>query len=144
MWAEDGRSCKAEVTDVNGNTEVYDVQVTSEVKEPATCKEKGTTVYTAVYGDSSESVERQEVTPTTKSYKAKDLQKKAQTITLKIGKCQGSLSFTSSNKKYVTVTSKGKITIKKGTKKGKYKVTVTAKGNKNYKAVTKTVTIAVK
>ena len=49
-------------------------------------------------------------------------------------------------KKFFSVSSKGKLTIKKGLKKGSYtvKVNVKAKGNKNYKAGTKTVKFTVK
>ena len=38
----------------------------------------------------------------------------------------------------------GKVTVKKGLKKGTYKVKVKAAGNKNYKAATKTVTFKIK
>ena len=49
-------------------------------------------------------------------------------------------------KKYFKVSKSGKITIKKGLKKGTYKlkVNVTAAGNANYKPLTKTVTVKVK
>ncbi|MBR6160190.1 MAG: chitobiase/beta-hexosaminidase C-terminal domain-containing protein [Lachnospiraceae bacterium] len=49
-------------------------------------------------------------------------------------------------KKFFSVSSKGKLTIKKGLKKGSYtvKVNVKAKGDKNYKSATKTVKFTVK
>ena len=49
-------------------------------------------------------------------------------------------------KKYFTVSSTGKITVKKGLKKGTYKLKlkVTAAGNANYKPLTKSVTLNVK
>ena len=65
----------------------------------------------------------------------------------KVTKAQGKVAYkkTSGNKK-ITVTSNGKITVKKGLKKGTYtvKVKVTAAGNANYNKATKTVTIKVK
>ena len=45
---------------------------------------------------------------------------------------------------YISVNSKGKVTLKKGAKKGTYKVTVKYYGNRNYKAGTKTISIKVK
>lgn len=47
-------------------------------------------------------------------------------------------------RKYISVNSKGKVTLKKGAKKGTYKVTVKYYGNRNYKAGTKTISIKVK
>ena len=48
-------------------------------------------------------------------------------------------------KKFFSVSSKGKLTIKKGLKKGSYtvKVNVKVKGDKNYKSATKTVKFTV-
>lgn len=63
-----------------------------------------------------------------------------------VSKAVGDVTYkkTSGNSK-ITVNSKGKITVKKGLKKGKYKikVKVTAKGNKNYKKAEKTVTLTI-
>ena len=65
----------------------------------------------------------------------------------KVTKAQGKVTYkkASGNKK-ITVASNGKITVKKGLKKGTYpvKVKVTAAGNLNYNKATKTVTIKVK
>jgi hypothetical protein len=83
------------------------------------------------------------VSPTSKSLTVANCKKKAQTFTIKTSKAQGTVSYKSSNTKYVTV-SKGKVTIKKGTPKGTYTVTVTAKGNGTYNSSSKTVTITVK
>ena len=47
-------------------------------------------------------------------------------------------------RKYITVNKKGKVTLKKGAKKGTYKVTVTIKATKNYKKAQKTIKIVVK
>lgn len=79
------------------------------------------------------------------------LKKKNQTIALKnvmtVSKAQGKVTFkkASGNKK-ITVAKNGKITVKKGLKKGTYKikVKVTAAGTAEYKTATKTVTIAIK
>ena len=69
---------------------------------------------------------------------------KAKAFTAKNAK--GAVTFKKSkgNKK-ISVSSKGKVTVKKGLKKGTYKVTVkvTAKGNTAYKAKTKKVTLKV-
>ena len=69
---------------------------------------------------------------------------KAKAFTVKNAK--GAVTFKKSkgNKK-ISVSSKGKVTVKKGLKKGTYKVTVkvTAKGNTAYKAKTKKVTLKV-
>lgn len=47
-------------------------------------------------------------------------------------------------KKFIKVTTKGVVTLKKKAKKGKYKVTITAAENGDYKKTTKVVTIKVK
>lgn len=83
--------------------------------------------------------------------KFKKLKKKNQTIALKkamtVSKAQGKVTFkkASGNKK-ITVSKAGKITVKKGLKKGTYKVKikVAAAGNASYKALTKTVTVTIK
>ena len=87
----------------------------------------------------------------TKNYTAsfKTLKKKAIGITPKytIKKNQGTVTMKKeSGSGRLTVNSKGKITVKKGTKKGTYKVAVsiTAKGNSNYKAKTTTYNLKVK
>lgn len=71
--------------------------------------------------------------------------KKASAFT--VSKAKGTVKFKkkSGNKK-ILVSSAGKITIKKGLKKGTYKikVTVTAAGTTNYKKMSKTVTVVIK
>ena len=76
--------------------------------------------------------------------KASAVKKKAKTFTVKVTKAQGKVSYKSSKPKYVTVSAKGKVTIKKGTPKGKYKITVTAKGKGIYNKKSKPITITVK
>ena len=83
--------------------------------------------------------------------KASKVKKKNQTVTaakaFSVSGNAGSLKYSkvSGNKK-ITVASNGKVTVKKGLKKGTYKikVKVTAKGNKNYKSTSKTVTMTIK
>lgn len=68
--------------------------------------------------------------------------KRAKAITVKNAKGKVSYKIAKKNKKF-NVAKSGKITVKKGLKKGKYKVKikVTAAGNKNYNKITKTVTV---
>lgn len=46
--------------------------------------------------------------------------------------------------KYVSVSSKGKVTVKKGTPKGAYRILITAKGTSKYHSAVKHITILVK
>ena len=52
-WSDDGKSCKVTYTCGNDSNHIaeYDATVTSEVKTEATCTAKGTTTYTATYGN---------------------------------------------------------------------------------------------
>ncbi len=83
--------------------------------------------------------------------KAKKLKKKVLKIkaakAVKIANAQGAVTYklAKKNKKF-TVAKNGKITVKKGLKKGTYKVKikVTAAGNEAYAPVTKTVTVKIK
>ena len=97
------------------------------------------------------------VTPVTKSVKLKAVKKKSVTVkgAVKVTKAQGKLackitSAPKAVKKYLKISSKGVITVKKWAKakKGSYKikVKVTAKGTSNYKSksVTKTIKLIVK
>ena len=91
--------------------------------------------------------------------KAKKLNKKNQAFAVKkamtVSKAQGTVTYTLSTakkgkknfkSKFAVNKKNGKLTVKKGTKKGTYtlKIKVKAAGNKNYKAATKTVTVKVK
>ena len=80
--------------------------------------------------------------------KAKSNTSFAKTKAFTITKAQGTVSFKKvSGDKKITITKAGKITVKKGLKKGKtysFKVKVTAAGNNNYKAGSKTVTVKIK
>ena len=87
----------------------------------------------------------------TATVKFKNLKKKNQTIAQKnafsVTKAQGKVTYKkSSGNKNITINSSGKITVKKGLKKGTYKITVkvTAAGNATYKSGSKTVTVTIK
>lgn len=86
----------------------------------------------------------------TKSYKASKLAKKSVTATLKsTGKSTGKVTYKITTcpkamKGKISVSSTGKITLKKGIKKGTYRVTVTCKGDANYKDAKRVITIKVK
>ena len=87
----------------------------------------------------------------TAAVKYSAVKKKAQTVAAKnaftVSKAQGKVTYkkTGGNKN-ITVSSAGKLTVKKGLKKGSYpvKVKVTAAGSDNYKSASKTVTATVK
>lgn len=83
--------------------------------------------------------------------KLSKLKKKNQTISLTkwiaVSKAQGTVTYKKSNgNKKITVSQNGKITVKKGLKKGTYtvKIKVTAAGNTEYNAAVKTVTVKIK
>jgi uncharacterized Zn ribbon protein len=80
----------------------------------------------------------------TASFKASALKKKAVStkITVSGVKDDAKVQYTCSSK-YVTIKN-GTVTLAKGTPKGTYKVTVSIGATKNYKAVTKTISITVK
>jgi len=95
----------------------------------------------------------QPMTVKAKSPKVKKsvVKKKKQTIAkakaFTIKNAQGSVTFKKTGgSKRLTISKSGKITVKKGTKKGTYKikVKVTASGNGSYKAGSKTVTVKVR
>lgn len=87
----------------------------------------------------------------TATVKFASLKKKNQTVAVKsafsVSKNEGKVTYkkTSGNSK-ITVAANGKITVKKGLKKGTYKIKVNVKaaGSTNYKSVTKKVTVTIK
>ncbi len=86
----------------------------------------------------------------TVNIKLANLKKKNQVVQRKnaiaVSKAKGKVTYKkASGNKSITVNSAGKITVKKGLKKGTYKVKVTVKaaGNATYKALTKTVTVVI-
>ncbi|MGN1167324.1 MAG: hypothetical protein ACI4S2_12955 [Lachnospiraceae bacterium] len=85
----------------------------------------------------------------TSSVKAKDLKKKSKKIKITVTKAKsfkGAVTYkvVKGSSKYITVSKKGYVTLKKGAKKGTYKVRVYVAGYKGYNPQTKTVTIKVK
>lgn len=116
-------------------------------KEPVTNSEANT---------SKSSVKKDQpmiVKATTKLVKVKALKKKTQTVTpISIKKAQGKVTYKlvsgdAKSKKVLKLNKKtGKVTVKKGTKKGTYKlkVKVLSAGTKEHKAGDKTVTITVR
>lgn len=81
-------------------------------------------------------------------YKAKKLKKKSASFSIS-AKAKGKITYAvtkypSSGKKYIQVSKKGKVTLKKKAKKGTYVITVTAAKTSAYKKATKKVTIKVK
>ena len=88
----------------------------------------------------------------TATVKYSKLKKKNQTLkraaVIYMAKNQGKVTYvkSSGNKKITINKTTGKVTVKKGLKKGKYKVkvNVTAAGNNNYNKITKAVTFTVK
>ena len=100
-------------------------------------------------------VQKMTVKAKVKTVKAKKLKKKKQVVSkvFTVGNAKGTVTYkpvkwaNKKAKKALKLNAKnGKITVKKGTKKGKYKVTVavTAKGDGNYKPLTKRVTVTVR
>lgn len=86
------------------------------------------------------------VTKNTISYKASALKKAKKTVNLgTTAKTKVTYTVTGKNaKKYISVNKNGKVTIKKGIKKGTYKIVIKAKGTKNYNKAQKTVKIVIK
>ena len=87
----------------------------------------------------------------TVSIKASDVKSKNKTISqskaFSVSKAKGKVTYTkSSGNSKITVSSAGKVTVKKALKKGTYKIKVKVKaaGNTNYKSATKTVTVTIK
>ena len=101
-------------------------------------------------GSDTEAAKAQTITVKTasKTYKAKALKKKSKSFNIG-AKAETSLTYKVTKypknaKKYIKVSKKGKVTLKKNAKKGTYKITVTAKATAAYKQATKTVTVKVK
>ena len=91
------------------------------------------------------------VTAKTKTVKASKLKKAKVTVknAITVKKARGAVTYTKvSGSKYLTVSKKGVITVKKGKYKKnttlKIKVKVTAKGNSKYEKGSKTVTVKIK
>lgn len=83
------------------------------------------------------------VSPAKKTFKASALKKRKEQFSITVKDAMGKLSYKSSSKR-VSISKKGVVTVKKGTKKGTYKVAVTSKASQLYTKTTKTVKIVVK
>ena len=83
-----------------------------------------------------------------KTYKASTIKKKGKKFNLKTKAIRKKVTYKvrgkKSAKKYINVSKKGKVTIKKGIKKGTYKIVIKAKATKNYKRGKKVVKITIK
>ena len=158
-YAYTGKALKPSVTvtDKNGNTIAasnYDVAYSSNVNvgtakvtvtfinDYAGCKAL-TTTFKII-----KAANPMKLKAASKKLKFKTLKKKKLTYTIAFNtKAQGKVTYTLSKaakKAKIKVSSKGKITVPKGCKKGTYKITVKAAGNSNYSAVSKTFKIVVK
>lgn len=86
------------------------------------------------------------VSPATKTYTRRSTGLKTQSFTIKATGANGKVTYAMKNTavKNVTVSSKGVVTLKKGTKKATYTIVVKAAGDKNHKAATKYVKVTVK
>ena len=84
----------------------------------------------------------QNVTVNKKNVTVKYSKKKAKTAKINVKKKAGKVTYTTNSSK-IKVSSNGKITVKKGTKKGVYRVTIKVTA-KNYKTVTKQISVTVK
>ena len=83
-----------------------------------------------------------------KTYKSSTIKKKGKTFNLKTKAISKKVTYKvtgkKSAKKYIKVSKNGKVTIKKGIKKGTYKIVIKAKATKNHKQGKKVVKITIK
>lgn len=109
------------------------------------CKECGKKLTT---GKSIPATGKQTITVAPiKTYKANKLKKKASTFMLGAkasGKGKLKYKVSKTKKKYISVNTKGKVTLKKGIRKGKYEITITAAAKGVYKKTSKVVVVKVK
>ena len=78
-----------------------------------------------------------------KAYKASSLKKKAKKFSVKVAGATYTVTGKKA-KKYIKVSKKGKVTVKKGIKKGTYKIVIKVKATKNTEAGKKVVKIVIK
>lgn len=81
----------------------------------------------------------------TVQYKQKNLKKKSASFSID-AKADSKLSYkvTSGSSKYITVSKDGKVTLKKGCKKGTYKILISAEASDTFDTASKTINIQVK
>nr|MCR5836620.1 GBS Bsp-like repeat-containing protein [Lachnospiraceae bacterium] len=115
--------------------------------EKTTTKENSSTA-----SQEKESIKKQRITTAKiKTYKVKKLKKKKVTFSLKAKTTgNGKLKYAiytcspSKNTKYIKVSKNGKVTIKKGAKKGTYRIIIMAKETSRYMYASKIVKIKIK
>ena len=147
-----------EVYDANGKKLSEGTAYT--VQYPTSSKNAGLYVMSVIFQGKYEGIDDHEfsITKAKNPITAKGLSKSVKLATVKkknvsvaavnVTKAQGTKTFKklSGNAKITVNKTTGKLTVKKGLKKGTYKVKVrvTAKGNKNYKSGYKDVTVTIK
>ena len=174
-WAaENGNHQPAEFENVNSKTSLFTVAPAANTLKPvyedhswsegvvakeATVTEEGVMEYTCAVCNAvrTEAIPKLEQKANTLYAKGKTVKvkkavvkkknvavKRSKAITVKNAKGTVTYKKSKGNKK-ITVAKNGKITVKKGLKKGTYKIKikVTAKGNAEYKAGVKTVTVKI-
>lgn len=98
--------------------------------------------------NSNVSLKKQEITAgKIKVYKAKKIKNKSLSFRLKVKTTGDGIiiyKIQKRNAKYITVNKSGKVTLKKGIKKGKYKIRVIAKETSTYKKAVKILMVKVK
>lgn len=167
-WSSDYSTATANMICKNDSDHVVSetAQTISIVTKEPTYTEKGETTYTATFNNEAFSTQTTTVAnidklpqltnpmavkANAKTIKYSVLKKKAQTIPAKkaftVKSAQGKVTYkkTSGNAK-ITVSSTGKVKVKKGLKKSTYKVKVkvTAAGTDKYKSGSKVVTLTIK
>lgn len=106
-------------------------------------KYQGTTTVTFKINKANQKVK---TAVSSKSYKASALKKAKKTFKLNTS-AKTKVTYTVSGKnakKYISVSKSGKVTVKKGIKKGTYKIVIKAKSTSNYNKAQKTVKIVIK
>lgn len=101
---------------------------------------------TTVYFKIKKADQKVKTAVSSKSYKASSLKKAKKTFKLKTS-AKTKVTYTVSGKnakKYISVSKSGKVTVKKGIKKGTYKIVIKAKSTSNYNKAQKTVKIVIK
>lgn len=130
-YLEDGKTVQAiKVTGTSADAGTYNLPV----------GDTGKTVTYTISKASGNTVK----TTSSKSYSYKKLKKRSYSFNIgATASKSGSVKSYKSSSKYVSVSKSGKVTVKKGARKGTYKVAVTVT-NKNYKTVVKYITVRVR
>jgi lipopolysaccharide export LptBFGC system permease protein LptF len=142
---EAGTDYKVTYAKTYKNAGTYTVKVTGKGRFDGT-----KTVKYTIKGTATTAKNKVTVKAAKTSAKASTLKKKKQTIKLTVKKGssanKGAVTYTvtKGSSKYISVSKKGVVTLKKGAVKGTYKVQVSVAGYKQFDPVAKTVTITVK